>query len=110
MCFVCVRALGSDTGGSTRFPASLCGIVGYMPSYGRTSRYGLVPLASSLDCPAIFAKSVEDASLMADAISGHDPLDCTSANQSSLQVSKLLQNRRHLQKPLEGVRVGIPKV
>ena len=105
-----VSALGSDTGGSVRCPASFCGVVGYKPSYGRSSRHGLIPLANSLDCPGLIARSVEDAGLLADVISGHDPQDATSAQQPCLQITRNLQEMRDVAKPLQGVRIGIPKV
>ena len=96
-------ALGSDTGGSIREPAAFCNIVGFKPTYGRVSRYGLIAFASSLDQIGPFARSVEDAALTYDAIAGHDPLDATS-------VDRLVETAVHtLRDDLRGVRVGIVK-
>lgn len=96
-------SLGSDTGGSIRFPAALCGIVGFKPTYGRVSRYGLVAFGSSLDQIGPFARNVEDAALVANVISGHDPLDSTSLPNSQIQTHDLKQGR------VKGLRIGLPK-
>jgi aspartyl-tRNA(Asn)/glutamyl-tRNA(Gln) amidotransferase subunit A len=100
---MCCAALGSDTGGSIRQPAALCGIVGLKPTYGRVSRYGLVAFASSLDQIGPFAWDVPDAALLLNVISGRDPKDSTSVDQP---VPDYLND---LDKPLKGVRIGIAK-
>ncbi len=74
-------ATGSDTGGSIRVPASLCNVVGIKPTYGRVSRYGVIAMASSLDCPGVFARSVKDCSIALEVIAGNDPQDATSSTQ-----------------------------
>src|ERR1700733_3739507 len=94
-------ALGSDTGGSIRQPAALCGVVGMKPTYGRVSRYGLVAFASSLDQIGPFATTVEDAALLFDVLAGHDPLDSTSL--PSLPEPTL----RSVHDGAEGVRIGV---
>ena len=76
-------ALGTDTGGSIREPASFCGIVGLKPTYGKVSRYGLMALGSSLDCIGPIAKTAEDAEIIFHVITGHDPLDSTSLNETT---------------------------
>lgn len=96
-------ALGSDTGGSIRQPAALCGCVGMKPSYGRVSRYGLVAFASSLDQIGPFTKTVRDSALMLNAICGRDPQDSTSLDAPVPDFTALLG------KDLRGIRLGMPK-
>ena len=93
-------SLGSDTGGSIRQPAALCGVVGVKPTYGAVSRYGLVAFASSLDQIGPFANDVADAALVLEAISGHDRMDSTSIRQGPLDIS------RQLEMGVAGLRVG----
>ena len=94
-------ALGTDTGGSVRQPAALCGIVGLKPTYGRVSRHGLIAFASSLDVVGPMTRDVRDAALLLQAIAGHDPRDSTSAN---VEVPDYLAN---LEDGLEGLRIGV---
>ena len=94
-------ALGSDTGGSVRQPAALCGIVGVKPTYGRVSRYGLIAFASSLDQIGTFARTVRDAALVLEAIAGRDPRDATAADRS-LDI-------RWMDALPRGLRVGVPR-
>ncbi|HXP09102.1 MAG TPA: Asp-tRNA(Asn)/Glu-tRNA(Gln) amidotransferase subunit GatA [Acidobacteriaceae bacterium] len=97
-----VATLGSDTGGSVRQPASFCGVVGLLPTYGRVSRYGLIAFASSLDRVGPLTRSVSDAATMLGVIAGHDPLDSTSAE---LPVPDYVSA---LEQPVKGLRVGVP--
>jgi aspartyl-tRNA(Asn)/glutamyl-tRNA(Gln) amidotransferase subunit A len=94
-------ALGSETGGSVRQPASFCGIVGIKPSYGRVSRYGLVAFGSSLDCISVFGKTVKDAARVLSVISGPDPLDATTVNRPPMRVPEALSD-------LRGLTIGLP--
>ena len=99
---MCHAALGSDTGGSIRQPASLCGIVGYKPTYGLVSRYGLVAFASSLDQIGTFTQTVEDAAILTESIAGHDELDSTSRDESTPELLA------ELHEPVKNLRIGLP--
>ncbi|MEK7545507.1 MAG: Asp-tRNA(Asn)/Glu-tRNA(Gln) amidotransferase subunit GatA [Patescibacteria group bacterium] len=100
---MCLGALGSDTGGSIRQPAAMCGVTGFKPTYGRVSRYGLLSMASSLDQIGPFARTAEDAGMILEAIEGEDPLDSTSASRERYAAAKLPAEG------LKGLRVGMPK-
>ena len=98
-----VVALGSDTGGSIRQPASFCGVVGVTPTYGRVSRYGLTAFASSLDHIGPLGRSVRDAALLLKVIAGHDPLDSTSAE------APVPDYLAHLDAKVKGLKLGLPR-
>ena len=97
-----VATLGSDTGGSIRQPASFCGVVGVLPTYGRVSRYGLIAFASSLDRVGPFAANVRDAATLLSVIAGHDPIDATSS------PAPVPDYAAESDKPAEGLRIGVP--
>ena len=103
---LCAGATGTDTGGSIRQPAALCGVVGVKPTYGRVSRYGVIAFASSLDHPGPFGRTVEDAAALLEVMSGLDPLDATSIPQP---VGGYRQAARSGREGLAGVRLGVPQ-
>ncbi|MEZ0237183.1 MAG: Asp-tRNA(Asn)/Glu-tRNA(Gln) amidotransferase subunit GatA [Methylophilaceae bacterium] len=100
---MCAAATGTDTGGSIRQPASLCGLSGLKPTYGVCSRYGMIAFASSLDQAGPMAKSSEDLALMMNVMAGFDPRDSTSLQRDKEDYT------RSLNKPLAGLRIGLPK-
>jgi aspartyl-tRNA(Asn)/glutamyl-tRNA(Gln) amidotransferase subunit A len=99
---------GTDTGGSIRQPAALSGICGLKPTYGICSRYGLVAFASSLDQAGAFAQTAEDLALLLNAMAGHDPRDSTSLERPVEDYARALAVRRRA-RPLEGIRIGLPR-
>ena len=101
--YLCAGALGSDTGGSIRQPASFCGVVGIKPTYGRCSRHGMIAFASSLDQAGVFARSVKDAAYLLQAICGYDEQDATSLNIETPKFVGLIN------RTVNKLRIGIPK-
>lgn len=99
----CIFSIGEDTGGSIRQPASLCGVAGLRPSYGRNSRYGIMPMASSLDTVGPIARTVEDIAYLMEVMAGQDVKDATTVPGSVPKYSELLD------RPVKGMRVGVPK-
>ena len=99
-----VATLGTDTGGSIRQPASFCGVVGLLPTYGRVSRYGLIAFASSLDRVGPFANTVRDAATVLGVMAGHDPLDATSSTAPVPAYTAELEEERGI----NGLRIGVP--
>ena len=96
-------ALGTDTGGSVRLPASFCGVMGLKPTYGRVSRYGLIAMASSLDQVGIFSHTAYDSALILQTIAGHDPHDATSSTRPVEEYAA------HLEAPLSKITIGVPR-
>jgi aspartyl-tRNA(Asn)/glutamyl-tRNA(Gln) amidotransferase subunit A len=101
---MCPIAIGSDTGGSVRQPAALCGVSGLKPTYGRVPRYGLIAYASSLDCVGAIARTAEDLALWLDCASGQDPADATSLPTPPTVAQRLQEHSN-----LKGVRIGVPR-
>ncbi|HRS88412.1 MAG TPA: Asp-tRNA(Asn)/Glu-tRNA(Gln) amidotransferase subunit GatA [Smithellaceae bacterium] len=99
----CIASIGSDTGGSIRQPAALCGIVGMKPTYGRVSRFGLIAFASSLDQIGPFTKDVEDCAIMMNVLAGYDPKESTSVNVENPDYHQFVG------RDIQGWKVGIPK-
>lgn len=105
---LCAAATGTDTGGSIRQPASLCGFTGLKPTYGLVSRYGMIAFASSLDQAGPMAKSAEDCALMMNVMAGFDERDSTSLNRPKEDYTRGLASMQGAQ-PLKGMRIGLPK-
>ncbi|HUV67928.1 MAG TPA: amidase family protein, partial [Sedimentisphaerales bacterium] len=101
---LCFAALGSDTGGSIRQPASFCGVVGLKPTYGRVSRFGLVAYGSSLDQIGPLTRTVADAALMLNVIAGHDPADSTSVDEATAPVCDYLEK---LDEPIKPLKIAV---
>ncbi|MFH0854123.1 MAG: Asp-tRNA(Asn)/Glu-tRNA(Gln) amidotransferase subunit GatA [bacterium] len=99
----CLYSLGTDTGGSIRHPAAYCGIVGLKPSYGRISRYGLIAMTSSTDCPGALTKNVEDAAIILKELAGFDMMDSTSVRDNVDDYVKIIRGE------IKGIKIGVPK-
>lgn len=97
----CIAAIGSETAGSIRQPASWCGVVGFKPTYGRCSRYGTIAMKSSTDSPGPITKTVDDAALILSLVSGHDPHDATSIDEGPWQIPSLKTD-------LKNIKIGLP--
>jgi aspartyl-tRNA(Asn)/glutamyl-tRNA(Gln) amidotransferase subunit A len=104
---IALAALGTDTGGSIRQPASFCGCVGLKPSYGRVSRYGLVAYASSLDQIGPLTRTVEDAAVLLGIMAGHDPMDATSLERPVPDYRAAVRDEARV--TLQGMRLGLPR-
>jgi aspartyl-tRNA(Asn)/glutamyl-tRNA(Gln) amidotransferase subunit A len=102
---LCAGSLGTDTGGSIRQPAALCGIAGIKPTYGRVSRYGVIAFASSLDHPGPFGRTVEDVAALLEVMAGHDPMDATSIEAPVGRYRAAASDTRGI----AGLRVGLPQ-
>jgi len=100
-------ALGTDTGGSVRQPASFCGVTGLKPTYGRVSRYGLIAFGSSLDCVGAFGRTAEDVAVIFEIMAGRDPLDATSADLPIESPSTSLHSAQG--RGLQGIKIGVPQ-
>lgn len=108
----CLMACGTDTGGSIRYPAGFCNLVGLKPTYGRVSRYGIIAMASSLDSIGHLTKIVEDSALILSVTAGKDPHDATTPNEKVpdyIKSLRSLKSSKSLKESLKGLRVGIPK-
>ncbi len=100
---MCIFALGTDTGGSVRCPASFCGVVGMKPTYGRASRFGLISMTSSTDVPGTIVKTSEDAAILQEIISGPDKNDLTTVDE------KIDNYKEEIKKDIKGIKIGLPK-
>lgn len=100
---MCISSIGSETAGSIRGPAAWCGVVGLKPTYGRVSRYGVIAMGSSLDCPGPITKTVEDAAVILEVLAGNDPFDATTSSHPVDSYTQVLK------KDIKGVKVAIAK-